>query len=87
MPTATLETLPVRVARALLTLVAAHGRVQADGVAIDLKLSQEEFADMLGLTRQRVNRELNAFAARQIISTAYSQIRVLDLAALKNLAG
>ena len=84
--TLALESLQVRVARALLSLVAAYGRPQAEGVAIELKLSQEEFASMMGLTRQRVNRELAAFAAQGLISTAYAQIRVLDLPGLSRLA-
>ena len=84
--TLTLESLQVRVARALWSLVAASGRPQGDAAAVDLKLSQEELANMMGLTRQRVNRELNAFAAMGLISTAYAQIRVLDLAGLARLA-
>lgn len=81
-----LESLQVRVARALLSLVRAYGRQGGAGMVIDLKLSQEDFAGILGVTRQRINRELNEFADRKIISMAYSRIQIVNLEELRRLA-
>jgi CRP/FNR family cyclic AMP-dependent transcriptional regulator len=76
----------VRVARALLSLLPAHGIRQGETVSIKLKLSQEEFAALLGATRQSVNRELKALESAGLISLAYSSICVLDCDALTAIA-
>lgn len=75
-----------RVAKRLLLLQERHGRAEGQNVAITLKLSQDQFADMLGITRQSLNRQLKALAALGMISVAYSQITVLDLQGLQALA-
>ena len=82
-----LEPLEVRVARILLGLLDSYGLNRPVGILINLKISQEEFASLLGVTRQRINRELNELERRQIISMAYSQIQVINLAQLQTIAG
>ena len=67
----------------LLSLMAVHGLPRASGVAISLKLSQDEFADMLGRTRQSVNRELKQLERDGVISMTYSHFTIRDKAALK----
>ncbi len=78
--------LPTRCARLLLSLIEYHGVRQDGGFVIDLKLSQEEFAEMLGRTRQSVNQEIRTLEEAGIIETAYSRFVVRDVAALKALA-
>lgn len=81
-----LEPLQVRVARVLLGLLDSYGLNRPTGILINLKISQEEFASLLGVPRQRINRELNELERRHIISMAYSQIQVTDLAQLQAIA-
>jgi CRP-like cAMP-binding protein len=74
--------LRARVARMLLMLADQHGRGKQSGIEIDLKLTQEEFADMLGVTRQSLNRELKTLEKQGLISIAYSCITLHDMAQL-----
>ncbi len=78
--------LRARVARLLLMLVDQHGRDCQSGIEIALKLSQDEFADMLGVTRQSLNRELKALEKHGVISIAYSRITLCDLPGLQRAA-
>ncbi len=78
--------LPARCAQLLLTLVEYHGIRKPNGYAIDIKLSQEELAEMLGRSRQSVNREIRALEKAGIVETAYSQFLVRDVKALKAIA-
>jgi CRP-like cAMP-binding protein len=78
--------LPTRCARLFLSLIEYHGVREGDGFLIDLKLSQEELAEMLGRTRQSVNQEIRTLEEAGIIETAYSRFVVRDVAALKVLA-
>jgi CRP-like cAMP-binding protein len=78
-----LLTLRGRIARMLLLLSKAYGRESDAGMQLSLKLSQDDLADMLGVTRQSINRELKTLQQGRIITMAYSRITVLDLAALR----
>lgn len=82
-----LEPLQVRLARTLLGLLGSYGLHRPSGILINLKLSQEDFASLLGVTRQRINRELSELVRRQVIAVSYSQIRVVDLPQLQEIAG
>lgn len=73
-----LRPLRARCARLLLTLMTSYGLPRDRGVAISLKLSQDEFADMLGRTRQSVNRELKQLERDGIIEMTYSHFIILD---------
>ncbi len=77
--------LRARCARMLLTLMASYGLPRDRGVAITLKLSQDEFADMLGRTRQSVNRELKQLERDGIIEMTYSHFIILDEQALSTI--
>jgi len=83
---AALLSLRARCARALLSMVPPFGERRAGGIAITLKLSQNEFADMVGASRQSVNRELKLFVKEGIIRTTYSRFVVLDHQALQAVA-
>src|ERR1700694_2712580 len=50
-----------RVARKLLDLGQSHGRKTADGIRIDLRLSQRTLASMVSASRENVNRALQRF--------------------------
>jgi DNA-binding GntR family transcriptional regulator len=49
-----------------------------------LRITQQELAYLVGLSRQRVNEALTALAARGLIRVEYGGLRVLDLAGLRS---
>jgi len=54
--------LPSRLARLLMDLGQRHGKVESGGVAIGLRLSQEELGNLVGASRESVNKQLRAWA-------------------------
>ncbi|MEK8044863.1 Crp/Fnr family transcriptional regulator [Ideonella margarita] len=69
-----------RVAR---NLAALFHPVLYPGVGQLLRITQQELAYLVGLSRQRVNQALKSLQARGLISIDYGGLRVLDLAALR----
>lgn len=67
-----------RLARRLLDLAAASGKVRGDGVLINSTITQEELANMIGVTRESVNRNLGLFRRLGLISREGRRIVVLD---------
>ena len=53
--------LQARLARQLLLLAKSYGINQGDDIRIGLQLAQEDLAQLLGASRQRVNQELKGF--------------------------
>jgi DNA-binding XRE family transcriptional regulator len=71
----------IRVARSLATL---FNPILYPGVGEVLRITQQELAYLVGLSRQRVNEALTSLAAQQVIRVEYGGLRVLDLAALRS---
>jgi CRP/FNR family transcriptional regulator, cyclic AMP receptor protein len=71
----------VRVAR---SLAALFNPVLYPGVGAVLRITQQELAYLVGLSRQRVNEALTLLAAQGVIRVEYGGVRVLDLAALRS---
>ena len=71
----------IRVARSLSAL---FNPVLYPGVGEVLRITQQELAYLVGLSRQRVNEALTKLAARDAIRVEYGGLRVLDLAALRS---
>ena len=70
----------VRVAR---NLAALFNPVLFPGVGELLRITQQELAYLIGLSRQRVNEALRTLQAQGAIRVEYGGLRVLDLAALR----
>ena len=70
----------LRVAR---SLAALFNPVLYPGVGEVLRITQQELAYLVGLSRQRVNEALATLHAAGAISVEYGGLRVLDLAALR----
>ena len=75
---------PARLAKRLLSLGQLHGE-RADG-GLALRISQEELAGFLGVTRQLVNQQLQAWKARGWVGLARGALTVRDEAALRAVA-
>ena len=71
----------VRVAH---SLAALFNPVLYPGTGEVLRITQQELAYLVGLSRQRVNEALTALDARGMIRVEYGGLRVLDLAALRS---
>ena len=70
----------VRVAR---SLAALFNPTLYPGVGEILRITQQELAYLVGLSRQRVNEALAELEAQRTIRVEYGGLRVLDLAALR----
>ena len=71
----------IRVAR---SLAALFNPVLYPGVGEVLRITQQELAYLVGLSRQRVNVALTALQAQGSIRVEYGGLRVLDIAALRS---
>ena len=70
----------IRVARSLASL---FNPVLYPGVGEVLRITQQELAYLVGLSRQRVNEALTALATHGAIQVEYGGLRVIDLQALR----
>ena len=71
----------IRVAR---SLAALFNPVLYPGVGEVLRITQQELAYLVGLSRQRVNEALAVLQAQNTIRVEYGGLRVLDLEALRS---
>ena len=71
----------LRVAR---SLAALFNPVLYPGVGEVLRITQQELAYLVGLSRQRVNEALAALEAQSTIRVEYGGLRILDLEALRS---
>ena len=70
-------------ARVARSLAALFNPVLYPGVGELLRITQQELAYLVGLSRQRVNSALNALQAEGLIRVEYGGVRVLDLKGLR----
>ena len=78
--------LKVRLAKRLGDLAEARGIVTEAGVRIDLRLSQDALADMLGVSRQSLNPALRQLQAQGLVCVGYAAITICNPAGLEALA-
>ena len=67
-----------KAAGALLRLADQHGRAAADGVLIDIKLSQRDLGNYAGLSRENMNRQLSGLRDQALIRLDGALIVILD---------
>lgn len=77
---------PGRVAKALLDLSSRFGRVADDGIHVHHDLTQEELAQLVGASRETVNKALADFASRGWVRLEARSVVILDLERLKRRA-
>jgi CRP/FNR family transcriptional regulator, cyclic AMP receptor protein len=66
-----------RLAKKLLQLIESHGRKSERGIELDIHLTQQDLAAMIGATRESVNKQLGAFRDRGILSVDRQRITIL----------
>jgi CRP/FNR family cyclic AMP-dependent transcriptional regulator len=69
---------PGRVAKALLDLSEKFGTAEADGVRVRHDLTQEELAQLVGASRETVNKALSEFATRGWLRIEGRSVLLLD---------
>jgi CRP-like cAMP-binding protein len=69
---------PARLAATLLDLAKEHGVPDAQGVLLPLKLSQQDLASLIGVTRESVNLALSDFRKKGLVAVEGRTIRLLD---------
>ncbi len=75
--------LRARLAKQLLLLARSHGVEEAQEIRIGLHLAQEDLAQLLGASRQRVNQELKGFEREGLIRVEPTRLLILSSAGLK----
>ena len=73
-----------RLAKKLLSLMDVHGRPTARGMELDVHLTQQELAAMIGATRESVNKQLGAFRDRGMLAVDRQRITILQPQALRD---
>jgi CRP-like cAMP-binding protein len=67
---------PARLAQTLLDLARDHGVRDADGVLLPLRLSQQDLANLIGVTRESVNLALADFKQRGLVEMEGRSVRL-----------
>jgi CRP-like cAMP-binding protein len=81
------EKVEQRLAQTLLRLAAQTGKRQPDGhVTIDLRLTRQDLAEMIGTTLYSVSRLLSSWERRGLISTGRESVAVLNPHGLVSIA-
>jgi CRP-like cAMP-binding protein len=70
--------LAARLARQLLLLARSYGVAEGDEIRIGLQLAQEDLAQLLGASRQRVNQELKALERAGALRVEPTRLAVLS---------
>ena len=77
---------PGRVAKALLDLAERFGVPQEDGLQVNHDLTQEELAQLVGASRETVNKALADFAARGWLQLSAKSVLLVDADRLRKRA-
>lgn len=72
-----------RLARLLTELSDTYGRVTGDGIRLDLPLSQQELAGLVGASRESVARAFKTLRTHGLVSTGTRSVVVHDLRSLR----
>ena len=83
-----LNTLPLsaRLAKQILLLARSYGVAQGDEIRVGLQLAQEDIAQLLGASRQRVNQELKGFEREGAVRVEPTRLVVLSREKLLQIA-
>lgn len=81
---------PSRLARSLLDLATRFGeprRAPVSGIFIALKLSQQELGDLVGATRESVNKHLSDWTRRGYVEMQGGRLIISDIENVRRIAG
>jgi len=75
--------IPARFAKKLLEIGEAFGRIEGNTIKISVKFSQKELADMIGATRESINKELRVLREKGLVTITDNQVTIHDATRLK----
>ena len=81
-----LRSVPARVAHTLLKLADEHGIMKSGTQLIDMRLTHQDVANMVGASRETVTNVLNDFRSKGWVDLAHRQIALRDVLALEEMA-
>jgi CRP-like cAMP-binding protein len=79
--------LPARLAKKLLYLADRYGVEAGEGIRIDLRLSQGELGDLVGTSRESINKQIRAWSEEGLVRMERGEITILVRDRLEHLAG
>lgn len=83
---ALLREAPSRLASGLLRLAETFGRDAPDGTRLTIKLSQQQIGNLIGTSRESVNKALNDWVRAGVLGMEAGMILIRDRAALEEIA-
>jgi CRP-like cAMP-binding protein len=78
--------LPGRIAKRLLALSESHGKRPIVGGPVEVRMPQQDLADLVGTTRESVNKQLRAWAQEGIVELGRSRVVLKKPKALERVA-
>jgi CRP/FNR family transcriptional regulator, cyclic AMP receptor protein len=83
---ALLRDAPSRVARGLLRLAGTFGKQEAAGLRLDIKLSQQQIGNLIGISRESINKHIVDWTRARYLEVNNGFITIRDKAALESLS-
>ncbi len=78
--------LPSRLAKKLIGLAQTYGRETPKGVLIELRLPQHELGELVGATRESINKQMRAWTAEGLVQFNRGFITITDSDGLESIA-
>jgi CRP-like cAMP-binding protein len=78
--------LPTRLAKMLLSLGQRYGKETAKGLFIDLKLPQHELGELVGTSRESINKQLRQWGEEGLVHVERGYVTLTDRSRLEDLA-
>ncbi len=75
-----------RLAKKLIALARAYGKPAPDGTRIEMKLSQQALGDMVGTSRESINKQLRAWKKAGLVTSLKGFVTIHDFDGLETLA-
>jgi len=83
---ALLRDAPSRVARGLLRLAVTFGKQEAAGLRLDIKLSQQQIGNLIGISRESINKYIVEWTRAGYLTVHNGVITIIDKPALESLS-
>jgi CRP-like cAMP-binding protein len=83
---ALLRDAPARVARGLLRLASAFGKPEAGGTRLDIKLSQQQIGNLIGVSRESTNKYIVEWTRAGYLAVTNGIITIIDTEALQDMS-
>lgn len=81
------SSLKLRLSREIIFLAKHHGSILSNRIKINIKISQNSFAELLNTSRQKINKEFKSLISDGIIVLEKGYLYVLNLTALHAILG